>query len=275
MKKEKFPIEILSAKIFMICICDIKPEEAAIHRRHYGNYAVVLRKSWGIEHGVTPVQYIHKNSLPKSPNYWEMKALFGDVIIEAQQGNDKLVMMLLIKSLLIDKLKKQHSITDAQYGAIKADLEEGFKKTISSLTLEQGQAFANYLSSLFNRLMTFNALFERRNAYLKAYEGELAKEGGASGTKVFYDEREWRAVRFITVKDRIEDKNYYDRAIRERQLPDECNLKFTNADIIAVLVEDEESVEEIREFICTQETLLNYESVKDKIHPIYQFSEKT
>lgn len=272
MNDEIFPIEVLNAKIFMICFCDIKSKEAQFHRTHYGNYAVVLTKEWGIKNRVTPVQYIHSNSIPKSEDYWEF-ALFKDAIIEMANGSDRFVLSVLINSLLVDDLTKKHPITEQEYFNKKSNYEKEIATVLNSFNQEQKQAFAKYITILFNRLITFNNCLERRNVYLKSYRGTLTRKDKEIPNVVFYDEREWRAVEFITTKNQMDDPNFYDTAIREGKLPDKANLKFTDNDVVAILVEKKEQVQEIAKYIREYQPLWDYNKTLEKIIPIDKFAE--
>lgn len=46
----------------MVCFCDIPLSSISQHTMKYGNYAIGIKKTWAIEHGVTPILYVHKNS---------------------------------------------------------------------------------------------------------------------------------------------------------------------------------------------------------------------
>lgn len=271
LSEEEFPIEILDSKIFMICFCDIKVEEAILHREHYGNYAVVLHKSWGIENGITPVQYIHETSIPRAEDYWEIKELFANVKTVSPKGFDKLVRTLLITSLLIDYTKKNNPITEDDYFKKKEAFEKELSKIFNEFSEEQQRAFVRYITILFNRLMTINNCFERRNAYLKSYTGNLIRGNEIFRDKVFYDEREWRAVRPITVMDQITDQEFYNKAIEERRLPDEFNLKFSDDNVEAILVEKSDQVTELKDLVKANNYLLITQKIIDKISPIDEF----
>lgn len=53
----------------MTCFCDIKLHQISHHiegnssYEGYGRFAIILKKSWGIEKGIQPVQYVTPNSL--------------------------------------------------------------------------------------------------------------------------------------------------------------------------------------------------------------------
>ena len=46
----------------MICFCDINVHRLKDHLDLYGKYGIAFSKTWGIEKGVQPIQYINKDS---------------------------------------------------------------------------------------------------------------------------------------------------------------------------------------------------------------------
>lgn len=47
----------------MVCFCDIPLSDITEHTQKYGNYAIGLKKTWAMEQGVTPILYVHDNSV--------------------------------------------------------------------------------------------------------------------------------------------------------------------------------------------------------------------
>ncbi|MBO7453102.1 MAG: hypothetical protein J6U54_22440 [Clostridiales bacterium] len=50
------------AAIPMTCFCDINLSKIEYHMEFYGNYGLAFNKSWCMERGVQPVQYLNKSS---------------------------------------------------------------------------------------------------------------------------------------------------------------------------------------------------------------------
>lgn len=46
----------------MVCFCDIPFERHSNHTQKYGSYGIGLKKSWAIEKGISPVQYVPKGT---------------------------------------------------------------------------------------------------------------------------------------------------------------------------------------------------------------------
>jgi len=64
-EKEKGTLtnENLEEAVPMTCFCDLPVSHIASHLEFYGSYGIGLTKEWGINKGLTPITYIHKNSL--------------------------------------------------------------------------------------------------------------------------------------------------------------------------------------------------------------------
>lgn len=56
----KIPLRLA---IPMVCFCDIPLSQVSDHVSKYGRYAIGIKKDWAIQQGVTPVLYVHENSL--------------------------------------------------------------------------------------------------------------------------------------------------------------------------------------------------------------------
>jgi hypothetical protein len=46
----------------MVCFCDIPLSQIKNHIKYYGNYAIGLKKEWGIKRKINPVLYLYENS---------------------------------------------------------------------------------------------------------------------------------------------------------------------------------------------------------------------
>ena len=68
----QFPFRLA---IPMVCFCDIPLSQIADHTSKYGNYAIGIKKDWAIKQSVTPVLYVHENSLISNTIISEMREL--------------------------------------------------------------------------------------------------------------------------------------------------------------------------------------------------------
>jgi hypothetical protein len=60
----------------MVCFCDLPLSLIKSHLNEYGQFGIGLKKQWGINHGVSPVFYIHDQSqmfIPLSQRIWAAK----------------------------------------------------------------------------------------------------------------------------------------------------------------------------------------------------------
>ncbi|MDP4183636.1 MAG: abortive infection system antitoxin AbiGi family protein [Bacteroidota bacterium] len=46
----------------MVCFCDIPLSQIKNHINTYGSYGIGLKKEWGIDNGISPLQYMHPSS---------------------------------------------------------------------------------------------------------------------------------------------------------------------------------------------------------------------
>ncbi|HYX72870.1 MAG TPA: abortive infection system antitoxin AbiGi family protein [Nitrososphaera sp.] len=57
------PIETLELAVPMVCFCDLPLSQTEAHLSVYGDYGIGMTKSWGQRNGITPVLYVHRESL--------------------------------------------------------------------------------------------------------------------------------------------------------------------------------------------------------------------
>ena len=81
---------------------------------------------------------------------------------------------------------------------------------------------------------------------------------------MFYDEREWRAVKH-PLKDEI------DESFENKHLPIEKNLKFSDEDLIAILVENETNKQELIDYLESSDLLISKQKTLNKIFLINDY----
>lgn len=64
----------------MVCFCDIPLSQISEHTLKYGEYAIGIKKNWAIEQGVSPILYVHDNSLILKTVLSEIKEISKDVL---------------------------------------------------------------------------------------------------------------------------------------------------------------------------------------------------
>lgn len=85
----------------MVCFCDIPLSQIAEHVEKYGKYAIGIKKDWAIEKGVTPVLYVHKNSVIPKAIVSEIRGIrpLGEDFSEEQMKH----LMDLIRPIMVMK----------------------------------------------------------------------------------------------------------------------------------------------------------------------------
>jgi hypothetical protein len=209
---------------------------------------------------------MHEKSQVVNPNWIAMKNRWREI---RQANSDDIVKAMidyLIFSTLLDDDKLEHELItldiklNPQLIQERDDREAKFLDLINDWNkINHRDDSIKLMYSMFRRINDLHDELERRDAYSRIYID--------SSGKVLYDEREWRAVKFTPS---TQDQS---SALQQGYLVDAENLKFSDDDIVAILVEDENQSNEIKELIRTGQTLLHYEAVKDKIYPIDRFSE--
>ncbi len=57
------PVETLELAVPMVCFCDLPLSQTGGHLTIYGDYGIGMTKEWGKRNGITPVLYVHRESL--------------------------------------------------------------------------------------------------------------------------------------------------------------------------------------------------------------------
>ena len=63
----------------MVCFCDIPLSQISEHISKYGRYAIGIKKDWAIKQGVSPILYVHENSLIPKTIVAEIQDLANEV----------------------------------------------------------------------------------------------------------------------------------------------------------------------------------------------------
>ena len=281
MWEEKLPYKNISQQNFVVCFCDIKFEDSKAHRECYGNNSIVLTKDWGIKNSITPVSYIHHNSKAISSDYIKHKNAYRTARNEAKTHND-ILQMYLIYSILFDKenisedrLEEALTNNPALLNSIK-EIEDSYCDYYDNLK-EKGlqKLFAEYLIALFQKIMELHHELEQRDSLLRIYKDNFKCPTSTSSVvnKVLYDEREWRAIKYLAEKNIEDDAKVYDEAVRNKCLPEKFNLKFSDKDVKWLIVETDANKNELIEFIEKENCLVN-NKLKDCIYTVKEFVEK-
>jgi hypothetical protein len=276
MWSETIPYKKSEQHNFMVCFCDIRIEDANYHRQCYGDNAIVLTKEWGKKNGISPVRYIHENSPGILPNYIISKNRFREIRQKAVDHPDTVVMDYSIFSILLD-LKKLH------YDSLDEDvrnnnsllqemgvLEDEFIKLFDDLKpFGQDKILAKYFRSLINRLLDLHNELERRDSYMRVYSEDFRHPATLKTikNKILYDEKEWRSIKYA-------DRADYDEAVANKFLQPKYNLTFDDNDVLAILLKDKETLDNVQDYLTTNKTLLDNTKSINKLALIDNFKEK-
>lgn len=276
MWSETIPYKTSMQHNFMVCFCDIRIEDADYHRQCYGDNAIVLTKEWGKQNGISPVRYIHENSPGILTNYIKCKNRFREIRQNAGDHPDTVVMDYSIFSILLDANKLHYDSLDED---VKHDsnllnemevLEKDFLKLFNDLrSLGQDKTLAKYFRSLVNRILELHNELERRDSFMRVYSEDFTHPSTQKTifNKILYDEKEWRSIKYA-------DKADYIDAVTNKFLQPKYNLKFSDNDVLAILLKDLATLDIVKNYLTGNTTLLDPIQTIEKLDIIDNFTEK-
>jgi len=134
--------------------------------------------------------------------------------------------------------------------------------------LKQDKVLTKFLRSLFNRIKDLHNELEQRDSFVRAYKEDFTHPatGKTYPNKVLYDEREWRSIKYAS-------RAEYEEAIKNKFLGESHNLKFDSKDVLAILLEDDKTLVEIKDHILNTKTLLDSADGISKLKLIDHHSE--
>ncbi|NUO78776.1 hypothetical protein HUU05_01765 [candidate division KSB1 bacterium] len=243
----------------------------------YGNYALVLKKEWGARIGVSPICYVHPNSVGMTYDYIKSHLLYRQLReIPSSPDNEiaTLAMNYLMMSSLIDSGDYDYETLDDFNKADPAALdkmelwESEFKRYFAELKKHNLNVyFTKFMFSFALRLNELHHELESRDSFLRAYEGEfVCPASGKKSNKISYDEKEWRAIKYIDTTDLAKVPHLRDEARSNRYLPESFNLKFSDDDVVAIIVGNSLEKNEVLDLIKGGGSLLSSGWQSDTIY---------
>lgn len=279
---EKISDENLGQLIFAISFCDIPFQDTKLHRECYGNYAIVLHKDWGIENGVSPVRYIHKNSPGVSKNYLKIreKTISLKNSYHSEGEIDYNILYLLALHSLYEpengKLNYEKNIDKKEVEKIRSDFEE-FYKFLKNNYPNKCRLFTKYMLLFMYRINELHNELSLRDIFMRQYSEDFKcpKNNKLIKNKIIYDEREWRAVKIFTLNTDSSESTFKDifDNLNKGYLPKNYNLKFTNKDIYAILIDSNKDKGIILDYL-DDKSVIKPELIEDKIELIDKYQEK-
>lgn len=276
---EKLITEFNEQLLFGISFCDIPFHNSQAHRNCYGNFAIGLSKSWGIENRITPVRYIHKNSPGTSDEYLQLKTYSNKIrlLSSKEKTSYPVLYLLMLKTLFDERTGKLNYSADFHEFKNHHDEFTQFYDFLKGQNAQWAKLFTEYVSLFQYRITELENELTLRNAIMRNYQEDFTCPGTRTTVKSkrLYDEREWRAFKPMetteaSMKERISETIKY---IKNRYLPKEHNLKFTADDIVSIIVGSEEDKEYLKKTL-SKDSLIKYSDIKDKINLLEGYNEK-
>lgn len=153
-----------------ICFCDIPLSQSRDHRTQYGNYAIAMTKDWAMRNQVTPIRYYHALSPDHAD---ETTRLMFDVL--GYSGREEAGVLGVLRTFL------------SSGGMSPSDAEmESLPRSVQRLLSEANRFMRTCLENYWKTFF-----------FTRVYEGRwVDRVTHEEASRRFYDEREWRAVRF-------------------------------------------------------------------------------
>lgn len=284
---ESINFKSFSKKLFNISFCDIIFEESENHRKYYGDNSIVLSKKWGIKNGVSPVRYIHSNSPGLSESYILQRKnyhLFEGVSLNFHK-TFTFELLYLFSSLREFKEKpgidfgkeiqsNQNEFTNEYYKRLNE--YKNLYSTLESRSKKDAELFTKYIGTLIRKITELQNELTERDNFTRLYEDNFkCPVQNKTLHRILYDEREWRAIHLKEIGDNDsgEQISVISSYLKQGYLPTKYNLKFSDKDVIAIIVKDKKAKEIIIEETQSKNCLLSNVFIKNKIYTIKEFNE--
>jgi len=260
LNKEKLPYKTSEQHNFVVCFCDILPEQAGYHKSIYGNYGISFKKEWAIKNEISPIRYIHKKSTGATENYNHIKNDLRESRKALMDGNqiDYLLSLILHSTAREKGLLTKDSIDNEIDNEALLNYMSIIDKSHDDKRRKYGDSdlisiFNEWVIPILHMLEKTVDELERRDALLRIYQGDFRHVKN----KILYDEREWRSVKFFTEAEKKVDPSISSYVKQNGCLPESFNLKFELQDISAILVETDIEKNEIQNFIKNEISYLH------------------
>lgn len=212
----------------VVCFCDIPEHAIRDHSNQYGRYGICLKKEWGITSGVTPIRYIHYYTPDFNNNVFYT---IRDTLSNLRHFDGSFT------GFITQVLKDNEGIeipTEEEWN----NLPEKFKKYFAQIDLE--------LIPILTHTLRYLGL-------VRIYEDEWRDRVTEKlGNRIFYDEKEWRALKLSV---------------------DQENLKFTESDIVAIIVDRKNDKERLYSFFVseTDNNMVDIEKIRNRIFILNEY----
>jgi hypothetical protein len=251
---------------FLVCFCDIKPNENDFHRQCYGSFALALTKHWGMRNKISPVRYVHSNSCGLEQQYIELR-IFTKGLFKSEHDfkkdsdfEDKIIKNVIAWSFWMDQRGDAGSVedkTDQEYKELVEILKPTKKDKFFKETILK---FRQRIADLYNSLEIGDPFIRNyREDFICPNSGEKIKD------KVLYDEREWRSCITTYLPEDVVDCESDSGITMKGFLKNNYNLAFIDEDLIEIRLDRAESKDDLHRFLKENNTNLDIDLTMDKI----------
>lgn len=268
---EKLISDLNEQLLFGISFCDIPFHNSETHSNCYGDFAIGLSKSWGIENGITPVRYIHKTSPGTSDDYLQLKAYSNKIrlLSSKEKTSYPVLYLLMLKTLLDERTGKLNYNSDfSGFNQHHTEFAE-FYDFLKGQNEQRAKLFTEYIGLLQYRVTELENELALRNILMRNYEEDFTCPVSKAQieNKILYDEREWRAFKPLeltesNMREKISETQLF---LNQGFLPKEYNLKFTSDDIVSVVVNSEKDREYLQNNLPSS-ALVKFADIKSKVN---------
>ena len=253
---ENLPYKTFIQENYMVCFCDILWSQNSFHRQCYGNNAIVMTKDWAINNQISPVRYIHSKSPFTSDGYIKRKTYDRECVQTQTNPSAQVLLTSMIETLIATNVLNQQSLI------AQTKVDENLKNELNRMEDEYTamqkaiasaghlETFEKFLFGIHSRIRLLHNELELRDALVRVYKDRFIHPiTGVHPDKVLYDEREWRSIKMSTQADAaISAKNKY--------LGESYNLKFSETDVVAILLEQPSDRDRVKLLIKSGNTML-------------------
>ncbi len=231
---------------YVVCFCDL-PSSDAPHLRKARPVAIGLTKEWGIKNRISPVRYVHTDSVGVGGSYLAFKNLnhLPDVLPEPY-SSDRSYLQMLQASRLRELSEQYGDGTPMDPTALRTEhgkLEKYMRElvAIADGNLPEDEAMRQTFSALMWAIRRLHNELEDRDSYMRCYEENLP-----TGERIRnYDEREWRALSPHGFK----GDETIDAGSDDKWLKPEFNLTFNDEDVLEIVVPDQSGFNALQSFL--------------------------
>ncbi|MDN3669777.1 abortive infection system antitoxin AbiGi family protein [Echinicola jeungdonensis] len=251
---------------FLVCFCDIKPDENAFHRQCYGSFALALTKHWGMRNKISPVRYVHFNSCGLEQQYIDLRnftiGLFKSEhnFKKEAEFEEKIIKNVIAWSFWMD-LRGNTNLVEEKINQEYKELIELLKPT------NKDKFFNETILKFRQRIAELHHSLEIGDPFLRNYREDFTcpNSGETIKDKVLYDEREWRScITTHSPEDVVVCES--DNGITMKGfLKENHNLVFIDEDLIEIRLDRAESKNKLYRFLEENNTNLDIDLTMDKV----------